>query len=165
VRSPQIASALEQEIALQRKLSAPNVVRLISVQRSKRYIFLTLEYCAGGDLTQLLRRQGPLDEATCCRLIRDVAQALLYLHERNLVHRDIKPQNLLLSGPLSDPASVVKVADFGFARSLPPAAMASTLCGSPHYMSPELLAFKPYDAKADLWSGERAGGQRRPLFN
>lgn len=127
-------------------------MRLYSVQRSKRYIFLTLEYCAGGDLSNLLRRAGPLDEDTCRRLMRDVVAALHYLHDRSLVHRDIKPQNLLLSGPLSDPASAVKVADFGFARSLPPAALASTLCGSPHYMSPELLAFKPYDSKADLWS-------------
>lgn len=122
------------------------------MQRSKRYIFLTLEFCAGGDLSQLLRRVGPLNEQTCRRLVRNVAAALRHLHGSSLVHRDIKPQNLLLTGPLTDPATVLKLADFGFARSLPPESLASTLCGSPHYMSPELLAFKPYDAKTDLWS-------------
>jgi len=100
-RYSQVASALEQEIALQRQLSTcPTIVRLYGVQRSKRYIFLTLEFCAGGDLSQLLRRVGPLNEQTCRRLVRNVAAALRHLHGSSLVHRDIKPQNLLLTGPL-----------------------------------------------------------------
>ena len=88
------------------------------------------------------------------------ARALKFLRQRNLIHRDIKPQNLLLTPapptelarghPLGVP--LLKVADFGFARSLPNAMMAETLCGSPLYMAPEILSYKPYDAKADLWS-------------
>jgi len=64
--------------------------------------------------------------------------------------RDLKPQNLLLAAP--GPGAVLKIADFGFARSLQPSALADTLCGSPLYMAPEILRFHKYDAKADLWS-------------
>ena len=64
--------------------------------------------------------------------------------------RDLKPQNLLLASPGS--GAVLKIADFGFARSLQPSALADTLCGSPLYMAPEILQFQKYDAKADLWS-------------
>ena len=64
--------------------------------------------------------------------------------------RDLKPQNLLLASP--GPGAVLKIADFGFARSLQPSALADTLCGSPLYMAPEILQFQKYDAKADLWS-------------
>lgn len=67
-----------------------------------------------------------------------------------LLQRDLKPQNLLLSD--ASPDAVLKIADFGFARSLQPQRLAETLCGSPLYMAPEILRFHKYDAKADLWS-------------
>ena len=89
-----------------------------------------------------------------------IARALKFLRTRNLIHRDIKPQNLLLKPaspeelarghPLGVP--ILKVADFGFARFLPNAVLAETLCGSPLYMAPEILRYEKYDAKADLWS-------------
>lgn len=83
------------------------------------------------------------------------ANALQFLRSKNLVHRDIKPQNLLLVQPPEGTSSdlpVLKVADFGFARFLPNTTLADTLCGSPLYMGPEILSYKKYDAKADLWS-------------
>jgi serine/threonine-protein kinase ULK/ATG1 len=89
-----------------------------------------------------------------------LARALKFLRQRNLIHRDIKPQNLLLTPPSPSDLEkghplgvpILKLADFGFARFLPNQMMAETLCGSPLYMAPEILGYKQYDVKADLWS-------------
>ncbi|CAG8453710.1 822_t:CDS:10 [Funneliformis mosseae] len=90
------------------------------------------------------------------------SNALEFLRSQNLIHRDIKPQNLLLLPPPADKQKesivgspdlpILKIADFGFARILPSTSMAETLCGSPLYMAPEILRYEKYDAKADLWS-------------
>lgn len=82
--------------------------------------------------------------------MQQLANGLQVLHENNLIHRDLKPQNLLLS--TTDDNSVLKIADFGFARYLQPLGLAETLCGSPLYMAPEIMQLQKYDAKADLWS-------------
>ena len=82
--------------------------------------------------------------------MRDLALGLEFIWSKHLIHRDLKPQNLLLSA--NDERASLKIADFGFARHLEAAAMAETLCGSPLYMAPEILSFKKYDAKADIWS-------------
>ena len=76
-----------------------------------------------------------------------------FLRSNSLIHRDIKPQNILLSRPEAASARIIlKIADFGFARALPTTSLASTLCGSPLYMAPEILRGDRYDAKSDLWS-------------
>jgi len=105
-------------------------------------------------------KTGGLDEIVVRSFLRQLARALKFLRGRNLIHRDIKPQNLLLKPASSEELArghplgvpILKVADFGFARSLPNAMMAETLCGSPLYMAPEILRYEKYDAKADLWS-------------
>ncbi|PNX96424.1 serine/threonine-protein kinase ATG1-like protein, partial [Trifolium pratense] len=79
-----------------------------------------------------------------------VAAGLQVLQEKNLIHRDLKPQNLLLATTSATP--LMKIGDFGFARSLTPLQLADTLCGSPYYMAPEIIQSQKYDAKADLWS-------------
>lgn len=80
----------------------------------------------------------------------ETAIGLKFMYERKLIHRDIKPQNLLLTSHNDD--AILKIADFGFARQLTSTSLAETLCGSPLYMAPEILQHQPYDAKADLWS-------------
>ncbi|CEP19209.1 hypothetical protein [Parasitella parasitica] len=97
---------------------------------------------------------GGLPERVVRHFLKQLANALQFLRSQNLIHRDIKPQNLLLtpSNTHGDDLPVLKVADFGFARFLPNASLADTLCGSPLYMGPEILSYKKYDAKADLWS-------------
>ncbi|KAG5635946.1 hypothetical protein H0H81_009595 [Sphagnurus paluster] len=191
---------LQSEIQILKSLSHRHITRLIDIvvsiplfpilphltesQRAERHIYLIMEYCGGGDLTNYIKkrgrvegleyipapgnapqyyphpRTGGLDEIVVRSFLRQLARALKFLRHRNLIHRDIKPQNLLLNAPSPEELArghplgvpILKVADFGFARSLPNAMMAETLCGSPLYMAPEILRYEKYDAKADLWS-------------
>uniref|UniRef100_A0A2P2IPR8 Serine/threonine-protein kinase ATG1a isoform X2 n=1 Tax=Rhizophora mucronata TaxID=61149 RepID=A0A2P2IPR8_RHIMU len=82
--------------------------------------------------------------------MRQLAAGLQVLQGNHLIHRDLKPQNLLLSSHETIPQ--LKIGDFGFARSLMPQGLADTFCGSPLYMAPEIIRNQKYDAKADLWS-------------
>lgn len=141
---------LRQEVEVLRKISHPNIVRFRDLKKSAAHFYLVLEYCAGGDLSQFLREKGRVQEETARRFLTQIAEGLSVLHQVNVLHRDLKPQNILLSDSSMDP--VLKIADFGFARALPPQDMAATVCGSPLYMAPEILRHEPYDAKADLWS-------------
>ncbi|KAG1740534.1 kinase-like protein [Suillus paluster] len=165
---------LQSEIEILKSLSHRHITKLIDIVRAERNIYLIMEYCAGGRVEGLEYapspgaalqyyphpRMGGLDEIVVRSFLRQLARALKFLRQRNLIHRDIKPQNLLLNPaspeelakghPLGVP--ILKVADFGFARILPNATMAETLCGSPLYMAPEILRYEKYDAKADLWS-------------
>ncbi|KAJ7130409.1 other/ULK/ULK protein kinase [Mycena epipterygia] len=182
--SAKLFENLQSEIQILKSLSHRHITKLIDIVRTDRNIYLIMEYCAGGDLTNYIKkrgrvesleyvpsegaapqyyphpRTGGLDEIVVRSFLRQLARALKFLRHRNLIHRDVKPQNLLLNAappeelarghPLGVP--ILKVADFGFARSLPNAMMAETLCGSPLYMAPEILRYQKYDAKADLWS-------------
>ncbi|XP_020085096.1 serine/threonine-protein kinase ATG1a isoform X1 [Ananas comosus] len=144
---------LLKEITILRNISHPNIVRLYQAIQTEDRIFLVLEYCTGGDLAGYIQQhgyRGRVSEAVARHFMRQLAGGLQALRENNLIHRDLKPQNLLLS--TSDEAPVLKIGDFGFARYLTPHGLADTLCGSPLYMAPEIMQDKQYDAKADLWS-------------
>ena len=155
---------LEIEISILRTYRHPNIVCMHDVQKTDRHFYLILEYCGGGDVQHLIRsrQKGRLSERLTRRLMRDLASGLRFLWGQELIHRDIKPQNLLLTGPLpmeelaenppiksseSMSRSIhdenvgfsLKIADFGFARHLQTASLAETLCGSPLYMAPEIL--------------------------
>ncbi|KAI0672360.1 Pkinase-domain-containing protein [Trametes maxima] len=182
--SPKLFDNLQGEIEILKSLSHRHITRLLDVIRAERNIYLIMEFCAGGDLANYIKKRGRvegleyvpspgaaltyyphpksggLSEIVVRSFLRQLARAVKFLRQRNLIHRDIKPQNLLLnpSGPEEHARGhpvgvpVLKVADFGFARFLPQAMMAETLCGSPLYMAPEILSYQKYDSKADLWS-------------
>ncbi|KAL4913215.1 hypothetical protein BDW62DRAFT_168418 [Aspergillus aurantiobrunneus] len=188
---------LDLEIDILKGLVHPHIVVLLDCFESTSHIHLVMEYCALGDLSQFIKRRdslkdhnytrhmiakypnvpgGCLNEVIVRHFLKQLASALKFLRDQNLIHRDIKPQNLLLcpaptySGPEPqmvpykcsdvsftpaeglDSLPLLKLADFGFARSLPATSLAETLCGSPLYMAPEILRYVKYDAKADLWS-------------
>ena len=155
---------LEIEISILRTYRHHNIVCMHDVQKTERHFYLILEYCAGGDVQGLIRsrQHGRLSEGLVRRLMRDLGAGLQFLWGQELIHRDIKPQNLLLTGALpldevNDPCKnaameeerqrinfpspqfALKIADFGFARHLQSASLAETLCGSPIYMAPEIL--------------------------
>ncbi|KAH7653503.1 Non-specific serine/threonine protein kinase protein [Dioscorea alata] len=148
--SPKVHDSLLKEIDILRHVSHPNIVRFHHAVQTDERIFLVLEYCDGGDLAAYIQRHGRVSEALARHYMRQLASGLQVLRENNLIHRDLKPQNLLLS--TNGEAPVLKIGDFGFARYLMPQGLADTLCGSPLYMAPEIIQNKKYDAKADLWS-------------
>jgi len=164
---------LDVEISILGSFNHAHIVRMWDVFKTNSHIYLILEYCSGGDLQELIRgrKKGRLSERVARRLMSDLCMGLQFLNSREVIHRDIKPQNLLLTNPLppdevDDPAKdasavpehdlsipfQLKIADFGFARQLDASALAKTLCGSPLYMAPEILGQKPYNSNADLWS-------------
>ncbi|PON59921.1 Serine/threonine protein kinase [Parasponia andersonii] len=145
-----LQESLMSEIFILKKINHPNIIRLHDIIEVPGKIHLVLEYCKGGDLSMYIQCHGRVPEATAKHFMQQLAAGLQILRDNNLIHRDLKPQNLLLS--THDDSSVLKIADFGFARSLQPRGLAETLCGSPLYMAPEIMQLQKYDAKADLWS-------------
>ncbi|KAG8995894.1 Serine/threonine-protein kinase [Tulasnella sp. JGI-2019a] len=173
---------LESEISILTSLKHKGITDLKDIVKARNNIYLIMEFCSGGDLSKYIRhrgriegleyapfngappqywphpKSGGLDPVVVRCFLGQLASSLKFLRERNLIHRDIKPQNLLLEPSTPEDAPIpigiplLKIADFGFARSLPNAALAETLCGSPLYMAPEILRYEKYDAKADLWS-------------
>lgn len=139
------------EVSVMKQFNSPNIVELYDLQRSGPFIYLVMEYCEGGDLAGLLRRRHLLSEPEARTLIQQLAMALKVLVKANFAHRDLKPQNLLLTGGPGGEQNL-KLGDFGFARFVDPKDMAETLCGSPLYMAPEILRYEKYDGRADLWS-------------
>ncbi|KAK4759428.1 hypothetical protein SAY87_022559 [Trapa incisa] len=142
--------SLMSEIFILQRINHPNIIRLHDIIEVPGKIHLVLEYCRGGDLSMYIQYHGRVLEETAKYFMQQLATGLQVLRENNLIHRDLKPQNLLLA--TRDERSVLKIADFGFARSLQPRGLAETLCGSPLYMAPEIMQLQKYDAKADLWS-------------
>ncbi|XVE61957.1 hypothetical protein DITRI_Ditri06bG0080200 [Diplodiscus trichospermus] len=145
-----LQDSLMSEIFILKRINHPNIIRLHDIIEVPGKIHLVLEYCKGGDLSMYVTRHGSVPEGTAKHFMQQLAAGLQILRDNNLIHRDLKPQNLLLS--TNDSKAVLKIADFGFARSLQPRGLAETLCGSPLYMAPEIMQMQKYDAKADLWS-------------
>ncbi|KAI3429516.1 hypothetical protein D9Q98_005605 [Chlorella vulgaris] len=145
-----LRQSLESEVSILKRINHDNIVKLHEVLEEANRLYLVMEFCAGGDLAHFLRHVKRVPELTAQHLMRQLAAGLRQMWAHHLVHRDLKPQNLLLSAAVPD--ATLKIADFGFARNLQPQGLAETLCGSPLYMAPEILHFHKYDAKADLWS-------------
>lgn len=141
---------LRQEVAVLKRIDHANIVKFKDLKKSVGHFYLVLEYCRGGDLARFIQRKGAVNEETAQRFLRQLSSGLLTLHRLSFIHRDLKPQNILLSEDTED--AVLKIADFGFARVLDASDMAATVCGSPLYMAPEILRHERYDGKADLWS-------------
>ncbi|OVA17775.1 Protein kinase domain [Macleaya cordata] len=146
--SKKLQESLLSEIVILKKINHPNIIHLYDIIQVPGRINLVLEYCRGGDLSRYIQRHERIPEETAKHFMQQLAAGLQILRQNNLIHRDLKPQNLLLSTNANN--FVLKIADFGFARSLQPRGLAETLCGSPLYMAPEIMQLQKYDAKVTL---------------
>ena len=142
-------SRFEREARLAARLSHPNLVGVYDVGEDGGRPFIVLEYVAGENLAELLTRRGRLPPDESRGLALQAARALAHVHEAGLVHRDVKPQNLLLRGD-----GTLKLADFGIARAADATAFtqAGTVLGTAAYLAPEQTLGEEVTAAADVYS-------------
>ncbi|KAL5019132.1 hypothetical protein ScPMuIL_004854 [Solemya velum] len=123
------------------------IVRLYRTFKDRKYLYMVLELCLGGELWTLLRDRGSFDDSTTRFYTGCVVEAFTYLHNKGVVYRDLKPENLLL-----DSQGYAKLVDFGFAKKIGHGRKTWTFCGTPEYVAPEIILNKGHDIAADIWS-------------
>lgn len=134
----------EKKIMMDSK--SPFVVKMYRTFRDKKYIYMLMEACLGGELWSILRDKGQFDEGMSRFYIACVLEALEYLHGKHIIYRDLKPENLLL-----DKHGYIKLVDFGFAKHVPSGRKTWTFCGTPEYVAPEIILNKGHDHAVDYW--------------
>uniref|UniRef100_A0A3Q3GHM6 cGMP-dependent protein kinase n=1 Tax=Kryptolebias marmoratus TaxID=37003 RepID=A0A3Q3GHM6_KRYMA len=123
------------------------IIRLFRTFRDKKFVYMLLEVCLGGELWTVLRDMSYFDEPTTRFCTGCVLEAFDYLHSMGIVYRDLKPENLLL-----DAEGYIKMTDFGFAKKIGIGKKTWTFCGTPEYVAPEVIMNKGHDFGADCWS-------------
>ncbi|XP_027713278.1 serine/threonine-protein kinase SIK3 isoform X1 [Vombatus ursinus] len=137
-----------REVQIMKMLCHPHIIRLYQVMETERMIYLVTEYASGGEIFDHLVAHGRMAEKEARRKFKQIVAAVHFCHCRNIVHRDLKAENLLLDANLN-----IKIADFGFSNIFTPGQLLKTWCGSPPYAAPELFEGKEYDGpKVDIWS-------------
>jgi hypothetical protein len=163
--SAQLRERFKREARTAARLSHPNIVPLYTFGEVSGLVYFVMAYVAGESLADRLRREGPLDSEAACTLLAAVCDALDYAHRQGIVHRDIKPDNILIDAESGTP----RLTDFGIARvALADAQLTMTgqLIGTPHYMSPEqAMGRSDVGPRSDLYSlgvtaFEMVSGQR-----
>jgi serine/threonine-protein kinase len=139
-----------QEARTAAGLSHPHIVPIHRVGEADGFVFFVMSYVEGETLGERLRTQGPLPPADAARILREVAWALAYAHGRGVIHRDVKPDNILLEAGTGR----AMVTDFGIAHGGGQSALADAgkIMGTAHFMSPEQGANKPLDGRSDIYS-------------
>ena len=147
--NPEILKRFKQEIILARQITHRNVIRIFDLGQANGIKFITMEYIEGEDLQSLLKRKKKLEPAEAANIMAQVCRALEAAHAEGVIHRDLKPQNIML-----DQSGRACVMDFGIARSMQTSGMTQTgvLIGTPDYMSPEQTKGVKVDARSDLFS-------------
>eukprot|EP00924_Labyrinthula_sp_SR-Ha-C_P007206 maker-scaffold_8-snap-gene-12.55-mRNA-1 protein AED:0.01 eAED:0.01 QI:347/1/1/1/1/1/2/250/373 len=144
---------LHKEVDILKSLNHQNVVRFYDYFEEENVMYICMEYCSGGELYEKVVRKD-YTEGDVQRIIRKLALGLKYCKEKGVIHRDLKPQNLLLTE--TGDKGELKLADFNLSikidKDQAEFSLLQTMCGTPNYVSPEVLSQKPYSYKCDIWS-------------
>ena len=146
--NPSSLAKLFREVRIMKMLDHPNIVKLFEVIQTEKTLYLVMEYASGGEVFDYLVAHGRMKEKEARAKFRQIVSAVQYCHQKHIVHRDLKAENLLLDGDMN-----IKIADFGFSNEFVPGNKLDTFCGSPPYAAPELFQGKKYDGpEVDVWS-------------
>ncbi|XP_049276414.1 MAP/microtubule affinity-regulating kinase 3 isoform X4 [Rhipicephalus sanguineus] len=146
--NPSSLQKLFREVRIMKMLDHPNIVKLYQVIETEKTLYLVMEYASGGEVFDYLVAHGRMKEKEARAKFRQIVSAVQYCHQKRIIHRDLKAENLLLDGEMN-----IKIADFGFSNEFVPGMKLDTFCGSPPYAAPELFQGKKYDGpEVDVWS-------------
>ena len=144
------AKMLTTEIEIMKEIinySHPNIIKCYDVIDDIDVIYIVMEYCDGGDFSSLLIKK-PIKYEYIKYFFQQIIKAMVFLHDNKIIHRDIKPKNILILNK----EKILKLADFGFAKHLDTFKRTLTVCGSPLYMAPEIYQKVGYTESVDVWS-------------
>ncbi|XP_032519236.2 cGMP-dependent protein kinase, isozyme 2 forms cD5/T2 isoform X1 [Danaus plexippus] len=152
MKKAQIVETRQQQHIMSEKeimseMNCEFIVKLYKTFKDRKYLYMLMETCLGGELWTILRDRGQFDDSTTRFYTACVVEAFHYLHSRNIIYRDLKPENLLL-----DSKGYVKLVDFGFSKKLQASRKTWTFCGTPEYVAPEVIMNRGHDISADYWS-------------
>jgi len=146
--NPGSLQKLFREVRIMKTLDHPNIVKLFQVIETEKTLYLVMEYASGGEVFDYLVLHGRMKEKEARAKFRQIVSAVQYCHQKKIIHRDLKAENLLLDSEMN-----IKIADFGFSNEFVPGNKLDTFCGSPPYAAPELFQGKKYDGpEVDVWS-------------
>ncbi|XP_052395631.1 serine/threonine-protein kinase MARK1 isoform X3 [Carassius gibelio] len=146
--NPTSLQKLFREVRIMKVLNHPNIVKLFEVIETEKTLYLIMEYASGGEVFDYLVAHGRMKEKEARAKFRQIVSAVQYCHQKRIVHRDLKAENLLLDADMN-----IKIADFGFSNEFIIGSKLDTFCGSPPYAAPELFQGKKYDGpEVDVWS-------------
>ncbi|XP_021927301.1 serine/threonine-protein kinase MARK2-like isoform X8 [Zootermopsis nevadensis] len=146
--NPGSLQKLFREVRIMKMLDHPNIVKLFQVIETDKTLYLVMEYASGGEVFDYLVLHGRMKEKEARAKFRQIVSAVQYCHQKKIIHRDLKAENLLLDSEMN-----IKIADFGFSNEFTPGSKLDTFCGSPPYAAPELFQGKKYDGpEVDVWS-------------
>ncbi|KAJ3894826.1 hypothetical protein GG344DRAFT_40052, partial [Lentinula edodes] len=142
-------SSIMSEISLLKNLRHPNIVKYKGFVKTRMHLYIILEFCENGSLSQIGKRFGKFPEGLVGVYVSQVLEGLCYLHEQGVIHRDIKGANIL-----TNKDGTVKLADFGVASStaIPSGSSSAEVVGSPYWMAPEVIEQSGATTASDIWS-------------
>eukprot|EP00466_Bigelowiella_natans_P008181 jgi/Bigna1/38448/e_gw1.26.62.1 len=146
LRTKQLDHVLEEKANLM-AMSHNFIVKLFHTFKDKDNLYLVLEYAIGGDLFGHLRKKGKLDNETSRYYAAEITVALAYMHSKGIVHRDVKPENILIDGK-----GHLKLTDLGFSKKIENGKRTWTLCGTPEYLAPEIIHSVGHTFGVDWWA-------------
>ena len=140
---------IKNEVKIMRKLrKSDNIVKLFELFETKDYYCLVMENVVGGNLLNAINKMNKIPESLSKIIFKQLMLTLQYIHSNNIVHRDIKPDNILL-----DLDNTIKLCDFGVSKIIPPGQLINDSCGTPAFIAPEILLDTPYNPYfTDIWS-------------